>query len=69
MPHFYLSHSCSPPIRTMEGKGKEEEAKFTFFCAVFPVTYRKLLLGTAMDTKLILNVLITDEETQILEQK
>lgn len=62
MPHFYLSHSCSP-LTTVEGKGEEEEAKFTFLCVVFPVTYRKLLLGTATDTKLILNVLITDEET------
>lgn len=68
MPHFYHSRSCSP-IRTVEGKSEKEEAKFTFLCAVFPVTYRKLLLGIAMDTKLILNVLIADEETQILEEK
>lgn len=42
---------------------KEEKVYFPVLSVTFPVTYDKLSVSTEMDSKLILNILITDEET------
>lgn len=47
----------------------QKKAQFTFLSILLPIISHKLSVGTEEDSKFILNVLITDEEMHISEEK